>query len=76
MDWRLQNPGNQEKAKREVRYEFFPFLSMRILYPQDFLPDDKEKYLERILADQSYGSRINRTFCREYPIHLSGPKLG
>ena len=34
------------------------------------------KYPERILADQIYRSRINRAFCREHHIRLSGPKLG
>jgi Transposase domain (DUF772). len=33
-------------------------------------------YPERILADQIYRNRINRKFCNENGIRLSGPKLG
>ena len=33
-------------------------------------------YPERILADQIYRTRENRSFCREHGIRLSGPKLG
>lgn len=33
-------------------------------------------YPERILADQIYRTRENRSFCKEYGIRLSGPKLG
>ena len=33
-------------------------------------------YPERILADQIYRTRENRSFCKEQGIRLSGPKLG
>ena len=33
-------------------------------------------YPERILADQIYRTRENRSFCKENGIRLSGPKLG
>lgn len=33
-------------------------------------------YPERILADQIYRTRENRSFCKEHGIRLSGPKLG
>lgn len=33
-------------------------------------------YPERVLADQIYRTRDNRTFCQKYGIRLSGPKLG
>ena len=33
-------------------------------------------YPERILADQTYRTRENRSFCKEQGIRLSGPKLG
>ncbi len=32
-------------------------------------------YPERVLADQIYGTRDNRSFCKENGIRLSGPKL-
>ena len=34
------------------------------------------QYPERILADQIYRTRENRSFCKEHGIRLSGPKLG
>lgn len=33
-------------------------------------------YPERVLADQIYRTRENRSYCKEYGIRLSGPKLG
>ena len=33
-------------------------------------------YPERVLADQIYQTRDNRTFCQKNGIRLSGPKLG
>lgn len=33
-------------------------------------------YPERVLADQIYGTRENRGFCKGNGIRLSGPKLG
>lgn len=33
-------------------------------------------YPERVLADQIYRTRENRSFCKEHGIRLSGPKLG
>lgn len=33
-------------------------------------------YQERVLADQIYRTRDNRTFCQKHGIRLSGPKLG
>ena len=33
-------------------------------------------YPKRILADQIYRTRENRSFCKEHGIRLSGPKLG
>lgn len=33
-------------------------------------------YPERVLADQIYRTRENRSFCKEKGIRLSGPKLG
>jgi IS5 family transposase len=33
-------------------------------------------YPERVLADQIYRTRDNRSFCKEKSIRLSGPKLG
>ena len=33
-------------------------------------------YPERVLADQIYRTRENRSYCREQGIRLSGPKLG
>ena len=33
-------------------------------------------YPKRVLADQIYRTRENRTFCKEHGIRLSGPKLG
>ena len=33
-------------------------------------------YPERVLADQIYRTRENRSYCREHGIRLSGPKLG
>lgn len=33
-------------------------------------------YPERVLADQIYRTRDNRTFCQKHGIRLSGPKLG
>ena len=33
-------------------------------------------YPERVLADQRYRTRENRSFCKERGIRLSGPKLG
>lgn len=34
------------------------------------------KYPERVLADQIYRTRVNRAYCKEHGIRLSGPKLG
>jgi IS5 family transposase len=34
------------------------------------------KYPERVLADQIYRTRDNRSFCKLHGIRLSGPKLG
>ena len=36
----------------------------------------KGHYPERVLADQIYRTRENRSFCKENGIRLSGPKLG
>lgn len=33
-------------------------------------------YPERVLADQIYRTRENRSYCKEHGIRLSGPKLG
>ena len=33
-------------------------------------------YQERVLADQIYWTRENRSYCKEQGIRLSGPKLG
>lgn len=33
-------------------------------------------YPERVLADQIYRTRDNRTYCKKHGIRLSGPKLG
>ena len=33
-------------------------------------------YPERVLADQIYRTRENRSYCKEHGIWLSGPKLG
>ena len=33
-------------------------------------------YPQRVLADQIYRTRDNRTYCKEHGIRLSGPKLG
>ena len=33
-------------------------------------------YPERVLADQIYRARENRSYCKEHGIRLSGPKLG
>jgi len=33
-------------------------------------------YPERVLADQIYRTRVNRAYCQEHGIRLSGPKLG
>jgi len=33
-------------------------------------------YPQRILADQIYRNRLNRGFCKEHDIRMSGPKLG
>lgn len=33
-------------------------------------------YPERVLADQIYRTRENRSYCKKYGIRLSGPKLG
>ncbi len=33
-------------------------------------------YQERVLADQIYRTRENRSYCKEQGIRLSGPKLG
>ncbi len=33
-------------------------------------------YPERVLADQIYRTRVNRNYCKEHGIRLSGPKLG
>ena len=33
-------------------------------------------YPERVLADQIYRNRKNRSFCKEHGIRLSGPRLG
>ena len=33
-------------------------------------------YPERVLADQIYRNRINRAFCKEHNIRISGPALG
>lgn len=34
------------------------------------------RYLERLLVDQIYRTRGNRTFCKECGIRMSGPRLG
>lgn len=33
-------------------------------------------YPNRVLADQIYRTRANRSYCKEHGIRLSGPKLG
>ena len=66
-----------EGYARIEKISFNPYNESSIL--QEAVERYKERtgyYPERVLADQIYRTRENRSFCKELGIRLSGPKLG
>jgi IS5 family transposase len=63
--------GRIEKISFEAYNE-----SSSLIEAAERFKDRTGYYPERVLADQIYRTRENRSYCKEHRIWLSGPKLG